>query len=484
LLSAAAMAQSYPAARIQNLIESYQKDPRGPYKDIRWFCDDGSIIAPKESCPDGGVQRARYKEEVERLAETEHLFLGQILATTSRNAFWDAANNHSRLKQYQLERYLQKVDDGWVNRKAQYYRGAYQIEDEMEWGQDFFRWLLNYETALSQNFFLIRQAARDLPHGQDTDRSQRIRALSKVMAEAYPQFMDLRIKLHGQPDASDLAAVQAFDKKHHHELPADQQKNMQQLIEDLSDYYAPVDATQLDKLIKKIPAGRDLRQQLEDYITSLGQFNQQQIGVPTFLQRTADALLNIRQSITEINSRTARMAMIDLSLALEDIYLRELSQWTPNDLKSYAQKIYTNGIVAAGTGLLERWEWEALGPQLKNTPDDTDVAAQKDYLNQARRLVEWGAGMHRAVYQEEVDRFQSFEPKAYGFIDDRIRSSVLLDLGQTVGTFGESLQKEKSKSNHLLGLSNASHARGLNAGVAKGELVIIETATEDMPVDK
>ena len=30
---------------------------------------------------------------------------------------------------YQLERFLMSIDNGWVNRRAQYYRGAVQVED-------------------------------------------------------------------------------------------------------------------------------------------------------------------------------------------------------------------------------------------------------------------------------------------------------------------------------------------------------------------
>ena len=37
-----------------------------------------------------------------------------------------------------MNRYLFSVDDGWVLRRAQYYRGAFQSEDEEAWGKDFF----------------------------------------------------------------------------------------------------------------------------------------------------------------------------------------------------------------------------------------------------------------------------------------------------------------------------------------------------------
>ncbi|MEQ8705584.1 MAG: hypothetical protein RIC19_16775 [Phaeodactylibacter sp.] len=77
---------------IKERIAQYKKDPRGPYKDIRWFCNDGTFALPKERCAEpGAVQRARYKDEVVALARSNHIFLGQILSTTPREDFWEGA---------------------------------------------------------------------------------------------------------------------------------------------------------------------------------------------------------------------------------------------------------------------------------------------------------------------------------------------------------------------------------------------------------
>jgi hypothetical protein len=119
---------------------------------------------PKEKCPSGGVQRARYKDEVESLGNANHIFLGQILANTPYENFWDEANYNSRLKQYQLEKYLRAIDDGWVLQKGQYYRGAFQVEYEEAWGIEFLNWLLKDDDVPEQQFFLMRQAVKDIPH--------------------------------------------------------------------------------------------------------------------------------------------------------------------------------------------------------------------------------------------------------------------------------------------------------------------------------
>ncbi|MFK7807004.1 MAG: PEP/pyruvate-binding domain-containing protein [Saprospiraceae bacterium] len=476
-----AIAQKVSDSEIKKRIIEYQGLDRGPYRDIRWFCDDGSILPPRDTtCPDGGVQRARYKGDIIALGESNHIFLAQILATTSKSNFWDAANNHSRMKQYQLGNYLQKNDNGWINRKSQYYRGAYQIEDEMEWGIEFLEYLLRSEKNIQDKFFLIRQATKDIPHSTDSDESQRIRALSKLIAEEYSSFMDLRIKIHGQPDAGDVKEVEAFYEKHKDKMAAAQQKQMEDLLIDMKNFYAPVDINSLKGLLKKVPSDSDIHNNVSDFIKEFSASN----SLEEKLKLSATTLLDIRVEMPEVKSRKARLALLDLSIALENIFVRSIGEWKPASITEMADKIFISGKVATGTGFLELWEWNAIKSSLKESPANNDTEAKQTYLADARRLVEWGAGMTRAFYQDVVDLYQPFETKAYGFIDDRVRSSVLLDLGTTVGYFADMIENDKSKSSYLLGIDNASHARGLNPGYAMGELEIIESTKEDMEVDK
>ena len=103
------------------------------------------------------------------------------------------------MKQYSLEQFLRANDNGWINRKAQFYRGAYQVEDEEAWGIAFLQWVLEERERVNKNYFLIRQSAKDIPHAGDNNTAQTVRALSKEISDVYNPFMDLRVKLHGQP---------------------------------------------------------------------------------------------------------------------------------------------------------------------------------------------------------------------------------------------------------------------------------------------
>src|SRR5690606_34445543 len=207
----AATAQVADAAAISAMIGRYKTDPRGPFLDIRWFCPDGTIRAARDPCPDApGNQHARHKEEVVQLARREHIFLGQILTGTPHADFWDEGQAHSRLKQYQLEQYLRGIDNGWIHRRAQFYRGAVQVEDENAWGLAFFQWALEDLPRLSSQYFLLRQAVRDIPHSTDNQNTWLVRSISRSISDLWPAFLDLRVKIHGSPDPGDIQRVRDF----------------------------------------------------------------------------------------------------------------------------------------------------------------------------------------------------------------------------------------------------------------------------------
>lgn len=475
-------AQKLEPTAIKAMVEKYKADQRGPYKDIRWYCKDGSVIPPKEKCPQpGGVQRARYKDEVVALAKSNHVFLGQILSTTDKAAFWDVDNNYSRLKQYQLEAYLKLVDDGWVLKKGQFYRGAFQAEDEEAWGIDFFNWLLPNDPILHQQFFLARQAAKTLPHQGDDRRTQNIRALSKVVAEAYPAFENLRVKIHGQPEVGDLSNVKAFKAQHQNKIPGSAMGKLDELISEMEIFYQPIDLKELNKYILRLPKDAQITEKLNDYVLQ----HSSNTNSIARVMATAEIIWEIRSAILSVKSAKARLALLDISISLEELYFREIENWeskTPEDLLN---KICYTGTVAAGTGLLETWEWENIRGELE-VPMQKTTSLQRlnQYLDQSRNLVEWGTGMVRGTYQDVINLYGTFEPLAFGFYDDQIRSSVLLNLGQSIGILGDFIAEKGQLANQVLNIPNQSTIRGLNPGLAMGELVVVTGSEEEVEVEK
>jgi len=473
-------AQAKTAKQIKTQIASLKKHVRGPYRDIRWFCKDGSVRAAKDPCPDStspGVQHARYKKDVVALGKKNHIFLGQILTYTDKVDFWDATKNHSRLKQYQLQKYLSAIDNGWINRRGQYYRGAVQAEDEADWGVTFFRWLLRDNKRVEQHYFLIRESLRDIPHQSDDNLAQKMRNQSRVIADLYSDFMDLRIKIHGRPDISDVKQVKAFKTKHSKKLTKSLKKQFDNLIATMTLFYKPIEVKSLTKI--RLSRKSVLYGKINTYITA----NKTKQTIPELVTQSCQLLYDIRAELLNERSTRARLQLLDLSLKLETIIYRNASKWIPSNLEDLLSKIRYLSLASVGSGYIEKFEWQ-LHPFSKDSlaKDSILLGDLVSTLNEARNLVEWSTAMMKANYQYVVNQYGSFEPLVYGFIDNKIRGTLTLHLGKSVSDLGNFIALETSLTNQVMNLSNQSSVRGLNPGYALGELVVVNGSPEGIEV--
>lgn len=474
-------AQKMEPKDITVLINKYKNDIRGPYKDIRWFCTDGSIRAPKDPCPDNigpGVQHARYKDEVVALGTTNHIFLGQILAYTELEPFWDAQNNHSRLKQYQLDKYLKSVDNGWINQKGQFYRGAIQSEDEQAWGIEFYKWLLAKDEILRDEYFLVRQSLKDIPHNGDDNVAQKMRSESKVISDLYLPFMDLRTKIHSQPEESDIQKVIKFKQAQASKLTADIAQKLDGLVATMKEFHKPVDISRLPKMAP-LAKGTPLGNSISGFAASAASLNSPKLLV----EQASQLLYDIREGLIEEKRPMARLQLLDVSLKLEEIVFKSSAEYQPENLKELLHKICYLGMAVTGSGYLEQWEWDQLASELtKYDIQDRSLGEFTEVLNRARAAVEWSAAMTKANYEATVKQYVAFEPLAAGFIDDKIRGSVSLHLGQSVGELGNLISKESQLANKVMDVQNQSTIRGLNPGYAFGELVVVGGSSDDIEV--
>ena len=481
LVSAISFSQNLSNQYLKEQILFFKNDIRGPYKDIRWFCKDGSVRMPKDPCPDSigpGVQHARYKDVVENIAKKNNVFLGQILAYTTNKEFWDSQNHNSRLKQYQLDKYLRGVDDGWILQKAQYYRGAVQVEDEEAWGIDFYKWLLTGDTSITNNYFLIRQSLNDIPHKGDDNVAQLMRSQSKVLSDLFPQFMDLRVKIHGQPEFVDIEKVKQFKIKNADKLTTALNLKFDELLVTMNNFYKPIDISALPQktsLVKNTPIGVAIKEfSIKNSIES---------KPANLVTESANLLLDIRKAILVEKKGLARTQLLDASLKLEEIVFKNASQWQPTTMQELLNKTYYLAKATAGAGYIELWEWNEIEPVLKpKNKASLTLNELTTILQSARSIVEWSSAMVKATYDDVVNVYTGFEPKSYGFIDDKIRSSVALHLGKAVADLGDIIATESSLTNKVLNISNQSSVRGLNPGYAFGELVVIDGSPEGVEV--
>jgi hypothetical protein len=476
-------AQEFTNDRIAAMIDEYRSLDRGPYKRIEWFCADGTQRGSKDPCPDaigGGIQHASYKTEIEQLARREHLYFGEILAAADLWEFWDGPNNHSRLKQYQLNNYLVSVDNGWIQEKSRFYRGAKQIEDEEEWGRKFYYTVLGSNEIINRDFFLVRESLRDLPHDGDTNLAQEVRSLSKTLAQDHPKFMDLRIKIHGNPEARDIVAVKEWVDDNNDDLSFEEREEFERLIKIMREFFQPVSVANLEKMVADWPADSYIRQRAEMFSSTYSNDTEPKFLIPA----AAGLMCDIRTNITDDKRGTRRTSALELSLRLEELIFQKTSQWEPATLQEHLDKVYALSEALAAGGYVEQWEWNAVEPRLYSHEGETIKAHELlDFISAARSQVEWGTGMVNAIYGDVVERYMEFEPQAYGFLDDRIRSSLLLPLGDAIGELGALVSRQIGLTSQVDQVDNPSTVRGLNAGYARGELVVVEGNAEGMTVD-
>ncbi|MFQ5706658.1 MAG: PEP/pyruvate-binding domain-containing protein [bacterium] len=481
---------------LRPVIQAFKKDPRGPYQGIRWFCPDGSVIPAKERCAQpGGIQHALPKKAVQNLQKEYGIYLGQILAGTPFEDFLDAEHQNSRLKQYQLEKYLRAIDDGWILRRARFYRGAFQAEDEQAWGKRFLLWLVANDDLVKSQFYLSRQICKETPHTANENLETEIRALAKVIADSLPRFMDLRVKIHGNPDASDFQRVQDFRRQYQATLSENMAKKLLLLEKKLTAFYQQRNLQSLSRYLATIPANEPVGYQLRKVLNPPGASRPVKLPQeyyyhpgndhhgasqpdPATVRQCKDLahlLWVIRKNVPLKNTPEMRLALLDLSNEAELLLFRMIGTWRPGTVGELLEKNYVLAKAAAACGFLEVWEWEEINPGLFPVKDkhDMDVNEFSAMVDYAQRAVEWSTGMVRAVYSPVVNLFASFEPLAPGLIDDKIRSSVLLPWGKVVSQLSDFKARYSNLSDTVFGLRGQNQIRGLNPGIAVGELAVV-----------
>lgn len=478
------------AIQVSQLISEYRADRRGPYLDIKWFCDDSTMREAKDPCPDeiGGVQHARYKYPILTLRQKYHLFLDQILTGTEFYQFWDYPHHHSRVNQYLITDYLRGIDNGWILEKGQYYRGSKQIEDEKKWGQEFLEWLVSDQNRLSNNFLTIRQICRRLPHGEESKVLEDIRIYSMLLGNARPDFMDIRTRIHNDPQRSNLFDTQKWLDQYRAQLSEKELEYALLLLENLQSYYLTTGIEEVIRQMDQLPNSSQVCDGVYEFIEELNapKSSTGQLGL--------QLLSEIRQAIESSKSPKDRVAYFDLSIVLENRLLSILST-AYSDVEKHL-KVEGRTMLSSyrdhfchliegvyGAGYIESWERDFLTKELDWLyGQKVNLKELSDYNQSVTKVLAWAISNLQSGFDEDLSLYRRFEPKVEGFLDNELRSTILLNYSQLLTAF----------KNHFNGLANVQRTyitgrgdeiiQGLNAGFAKGELVVItdkETIIEE-----
>ena len=167
-----------------------------------------------------------------------------------------------------------------------------------------------------------------------------MRSQSKVISDDFVQFMDLRVKIHSQPEQSDIEKVKAFKQKYNAQLSTELQKQFDGLLSTMAKFYEPANLIEMSgkaKLIASTPFGVRLK--------SFAEKHQNQSNPSVLITDAAELLFDVRQAVLEEKRPLARLQLLDISIKLEALIFKNAPEWEPENIESLLNKICYLGIL-------------------------------------------------------------------------------------------------------------------------------------------
>jgi len=458
------------AAAARHAVEQMKESPRGPFSGIKWFCKDGRVLAPKDyacAAKGQGWQHGEWSEATRRL-RGQGWELATLLAGIDAEHAVAAPDFADRYAQWLVERFLVGADAGWIYRKARYYRGAVQEEDEREGARGLLLAMLSRDEWTGRRFAALRTGARLLPHGADTASAQKVRDLAASLADRDPAFAPLRVKIHGSPELDDSAAVRDYAARAPDEAL---KRDAEALATEIERVYRP---QPLDPLLETAARGFAAAPALHQRLAAARAALAADHGPASRLQQSAGLLAALREALPGLPTPALRLRALDLSLALEAEHLRAAAELRGAETPSRAialQRLADGAEAAYGAGLLNAREREALRAALARLGGpELALGAYRDELRYLGLVPGWGTQTLRLHFGEAMDRYAAIEPLAGRFAQDQLRGSPLLAYSQTLDALSRDANRLAGVQPRLLGQDVGAGLHALNPGLARGVL--------------
>ena len=485
-------------ATLRSWVQDMKKSSRGPFKRLRWFCSDGTVLPPKEyACKDhgGGVQHGEWTDRV-KLMRSNGYYIANVYADIQGESFMEDPRHLEIVKQMILEQFLIDADDGWILRRARYYRGALQTENETYGGRVLLLELLKNSQMRERQFTLLRQAVRYLPHGRSGAPISEMRQLVLNIAEQDDNFDKLRIKLHVHPELSDAQQVRDYAAKRGKAELLTQYEHLAETIEAI---YQTRDVIPEIRLLAKQVKNSALRRKINKDAVQLAADNDPVVR----FEAACRMLAAIRDAFFRQGSASQMLALMDISLLLEGDLFRSGNQVLENlNRATRRQRLVllshsTEGLY--GIGLLSLRLRKALQQDFATLDKGTPLLIEyKSNLEYAARVPEWADRSIRFHFADTVKHLAVIEPLVHRYIHDALRGSLLLSYSAILETLLADADQQLGIYNELFGRKMATGLRGLNAGLARGVLkfpgsnghpanfdprgiYVLPSTTEDLP---
>lgn len=452
-------------------IERMKEDRRGPFAGIRWFCKDGRILPPTPSaCKPygGGEQYGEWTPEVKQL-RADGYYLANVLAEIDVEKFLARPERSDVLAQILLEQFLIAIDDGWILRKARYYRGAFQSESETKAAQRLLEGLVADTATLERHFALLRTATELLPHGKETPSARKVRQLAADLAARDGDFLTLKNKIHARPEPADALAVREY-------AAAVSSEALQTDLRGLADA--------IDGLYAAAPVAERLQKAAEGLRESAPAVSQSLMAAADAHARASDdmarqsvlagLMASIREQIASVPGAGRRVALLDLSRAVEDEYFRVGVDGLPAlagaPRRAQLVALQDAAQAAYGAGLMSARQLRAIEQGVSELPPAPTLAAYREVLQYLARAPSWGSQWLGFHFNAAVERYLKLEPKSVNFVQDQLRGGPLFVYAQMIDVLLRDLQVASGSTSELFGNATGGGLRGLNPGLARGVL--------------
>ncbi len=450
-------------------IDEMKQRDRGPFTRLRWFCKDGSVLAPQPyACSDhgGGVQHGEWSKHIKALREQGY-FIATLLGDESADLMAEPTQAEP-FRQLLIERYLMTVDNGWIMRKARFYRGSMQAEDEVRGARNVLQKLVQSKKWLTEGYTTLRTSVSVLPHGIDTPSVLKMRQIAIDLSTEDEKFLLIRNKIHISPDASDAETVRNYAAKLS-KSKANKYIKLANLIDEI--YARPALNLPISRLSKRVRKMPDMSRSLRDMSARLISSSDPEVLFAT----TANTMMVLRDHIVDVTKAGVRLDVLDTSVLLEAEHF-DLGRELIADIKntSRAQRlVWLKSSLKAtyGTGVLSRRQFDAMAASLERL--DQQEIALTDYkkeLNYLARVPGWAGQNLRANFYQALKKLAEIEPLAELFIQDQLRGGPLLFYVDVLDSLVRDANQLVGTQSQLFDTEVGAGLRSLNPGLSRGVL--------------
>ena len=483
--TAQAHAGSVPAdATLRHWIVDFEHQPRGPFKNVLWYCNDGTVLPPEAfACLEhgGGFQHGEWNAQA--LAMREHGYLvANMFTAIAPDRYIGSGAKLSEWKQILLEQYMMAADDGWIYRRARYYRGAIQIEAEQDRATQIILKMLNDPDWLEpQRFLLLRETARLLPLAIEPQLGLKVRQLASDVSEQDAGFNRLRIKIHSMPDKNDAARVRRYAKQHG---TPPTQEILDALASQLDALYASHTVTRQLKDLAAESRNIHFRHEIAQTIDALQEASDPEQRVAVAARKS----VRFRHILEQANRYTVynRLRFLRASLMLEQLAFGEgnrllesiaSGKGSVQPLVSRESRLAWLESLAAviyATGLLSDRQWLAMDAEIEVVRQSVkmDLADYTASLRYISRTAQWCQRQLEFHFASTVAQWLKLSPKVQEFVPDRLRGSPLLPFMRILDTLVADADRIGGVRHRIFGQTVRAGARALNPGVSRGRLLL------------